>query len=373
MSDIPKVEQTTSTASPKRKWSRKEKYVFLPIVVLFPVLLVLGVLVAIDIYLHNRDLDGRHGLNTLNIWGYRGDVAPSPSEGQLRIAVVGGSTAWGYGVPVDESMPFLLEEALEQGGVSEDLVVMNLAYNNEGAYAFAANLEDYLNLDYDLVVMYTGVNDSGGENRLAWRRQSPIFRATGYLPILPDLANQLLNNWRSGRGLANPEDPKIVFGEQFQDELRDLVVGGDIEQYLESQREQESTLGDQVSNPASKDDGALDAAASNEGCAETWTFYCNQIARAVDFALSHDKLVLVVGEPFVSKAQADQQRQLRQFLEARYPANSNIAYADFGLAIDVTDPSVAFDGMHLTEKGNRSVAEQLVDPVRQLLDSNSQD
>lgn len=372
MSNIPDAEQRETNASAKRKWTRKEKYVFLPFVVLAPVLLFVIVLAAIDVYMHNRDFDGRYGLNTLNVWGYRGDVAPPATDDQLRIAVVGGSTAWGYGVPVEESMPFLLQEALEQSGAAEDAVVLNLAYNNEGAFAYTANLEDYLKLDYDVVVMYTGVNDSGGENRLAWRRSSPIFRTIGYLPILPDLMNQILNNWRSGRGLANPEDPKIVFAERYQEELRDLVVDGEIEQYLETQRTEADTSSSPASSPDSEEESIDGLATSSDLCAEPWTFYCSQIARAIDFARVHGKLVLVVGEPFVSKAQADQQRQLRQFLEARYPSDPSITYADFGLAIDVTDPAIAFDGMHLTAEGNRSVAEQLVAPLRLLIDSNNQ-
>ena len=370
MSTPHKAGNESSHTEPRRKWSRKEKYVFLPIVVLFPVILVLGLLAAIDVYLHNRHFEGRYGLNTLNIWGYRGDVAPAPSEDQLRLAVVGGSTAWGYGVPVNESMPFILEQQLEQDEVAEDVAVMNLAYNNEGAYAFAANLEDYLDLDYDIVVMYTGVNDSGGENRLVWRRTSPIFRVTGYLPILPDLVNQLLNNWRSGRGLNNPEDPKIVFDEDFQDELRDRVVTGDIEKYLQDQREQEMGPGSLENIPESESGTPHGFKTADATCAEPWTFYCSQVARAIDFVRSQGKLVLVVGEPFVTEAQAEQQRELLSYLESRYTNDPAVEYADFGLAVDVTDPSVAFDGMHLTERGNRSIAEQLVEPVRSLIQAN---
>src|SRR5205807_353731 len=52
-------------------------------------------------------------------------------------------------------------------------------------------------LGYDAAILYEGYNDLGRRdlpeavpsrdavNDLLWRRQSPVFRATGYLPVLP--------------------------------------------------------------------------------------------------------------------------------------------------------------------------------------------
>lgn len=380
MARLPENHHLQASTKPERSWSHKEKWLFLPILILVPGALVLAFFVAADLYLHNREIEGRYGLNTLNIWGYRGDPAPPPTQGQLRIAVVGGSTAWGYGVPVDESMPFLLQEELRQRSVSPDPIVLNLAYNMEGAFAYSANLEDYLDLDYDVVLMYTGVNDVGGENRGVYRRSSPIFRATGYLPVLPSLVSQYLNNWRSGRGLENPEDPQVVFSEEFHEEVREFLISDEFDQYLANQRDPEASPNarDNTSQASTADEGEQipsqqkDAYAgkSDSQCTDPWEFYCGQIARAITFARSHDKLVLVVSEPILGEEQAKQQQELRRFVEAEYSNDSGVMYTNLGAAIDPTNPDIAFDGMHLTAEGNRSIARQLVRPIKQLLELN---
>src|SRR4029077_11634409 len=82
-------------------------------------------------------------------------------------------------------MPAILEKTLAARAPGTFRVV-NLAYNNEGAYAFAFTLKDYAYLKYDLVCLYEGYNDLGDElNRFVFRRNSPVFTLTGYLPIFP--------------------------------------------------------------------------------------------------------------------------------------------------------------------------------------------
>ena len=51
-------------------------------------------LLALDLYVHAK-FDDYAGTN---IWGYRGSVVGTKQDGERRVAVVGGSTAFGYGV-----------------------------------------------------------------------------------------------------------------------------------------------------------------------------------------------------------------------------------------------------------------------------------
>jgi hypothetical protein len=44
-----------------------------------------------------------------------------------------------------------------------------------------------------------------------------------------------------------------------------------------------------------------------------------------------------------------------------------VHYANAGDAVDINDPSIGYDRMHLTAPGNATVAEQLVEPVLQLI------
>src|SRR5215470_11589981 len=65
----------------------------------------LAVLVAADVRVHHR-LERSAGVN---IWGYRGPTVPRKQRGEHRLVVLGGSTAFGYGVNWDEAFPAQLE------------------------------------------------------------------------------------------------------------------------------------------------------------------------------------------------------------------------------------------------------------------------
>ena len=115
---------------------------------LFVTVVLFATLLAVEVYLLHR-----HEMNAgLNVWGYRGPVLDDKQDGERRVAVIGGSTAFGYGVTWPEAIPALLQQKLnevEPGGAA--YTAANLAYNNEGAYSFKYTLRDYAYLDYDLV------------------------------------------------------------------------------------------------------------------------------------------------------------------------------------------------------------------------------
>ena len=123
----------------------------------------------------------------VNVWGYRGPIVGRKRAGEHRIVMLGGSSAFGYGVSTEEAIPAQLQSMLDRSG-SAPFSVVNLGYNNEGAYSLRFTLADYLYLDYDLAILYEGYNDligSSEPNFSVFRHESPIFRRTGYLPILP--------------------------------------------------------------------------------------------------------------------------------------------------------------------------------------------
>ena len=88
----------------------------------------------------------------------------------------------------DDAFPAQLEADLRP--LSNDhapVTVVNLGMNSQGAYSFRFALEDYVKLDYDTVVLYEGYNDLGREpNLTVGRRESPVFRWTGYVSDFPD-------------------------------------------------------------------------------------------------------------------------------------------------------------------------------------------
>ena len=56
-----------------------------------------------DVYIHHRFERGV----LYNVWGYRGPTVGRKTAGEYRVAVLGGSAAYGFGVRWDESMPAL--------------------------------------------------------------------------------------------------------------------------------------------------------------------------------------------------------------------------------------------------------------------------
>ena len=117
--------------------------------------------------------------------------------------MLGGSTAYGYGVNWEDAIPAQLERALTSAPCHA--TVVNLGYNNEGAHSLRFTLEDYLWLDYDAAILYEGYNDvsldtAPDANRQVFRRDSPVFRLTGYLPIFPIIFKEKAAALRCGRG-----------------------------------------------------------------------------------------------------------------------------------------------------------------------------
>ena len=100
----------------------------------------LVVLLAADIYLHHK----YERTASVNVWGYRGPTVGPKQPLETRIAVFGGSTAFGYGPDWDGSFPYLMEQRLNAlTSRPGRFVVVNLGYNNDGAFAFRPTMEDY--------------------------------------------------------------------------------------------------------------------------------------------------------------------------------------------------------------------------------------
>src|SRR4030095_17077275 len=107
---------------------------------------------------------------------------------ELRVAFLGGSTAFGYGVSWRETIPMYLEASLRsQVGAGRPGNIATLGSPTAGAYSLRYTLEDYQYLHSDIVCLYEGYNDlmadPGRPYINVFRRGSPVFRLTGYMPI----------------------------------------------------------------------------------------------------------------------------------------------------------------------------------------------
>lgn len=309
--------------------NRRKQILFKSLALLFFTLIILF---GADLYLHHK-----HGIN---LHGYRGPTLGQKREGEKRLAVLGSSTTWGYGVQTGQDFPAQLQRLLAQspelkhpGGIQ----VVNLGANSEGVYSFKFTLNDYDYLDCDAVILYSGYNDLKGPNYYVFRHRLPVFDWTGYLPLLPLLTADKLAAWK--RQLSAQNDRAI-----FQPS---------------------SPTGDGSFRPPSLATTTLTA--NTDACANEWKLYCDEMYAAVDLALKKRKRVLVVTEPYISDAHIKQQLCLEQMLTTRFAGNPSVRYLNLGRAIDLRDRTVCRDGMHLTEEGNRRIAMALAPRVVELL------
>jgi len=319
----------TKTSKAKRRLGKLLAFVISAIV-------CASVFFGADFYLHYR-----HGVN---LWGYRGPALGRKQFGEKRVAVLGGSTAWGYGMKAGKDFPAQLQRLLRNSADvrTGPISILNLGYNNEGAYSFPATINDYQYLDYDAVLLYSGYNDLAEPNLQMIRHQSPIFRWAGYLPLLPTAAADKILQWENG----TPE--RVIF------QPPDLAQ-------LDRAAALETQLG--------KLHGSSISISQTESatCPKEWQFYCAQIYEAAALALKKNKRVLIVGEPYINDLHVAQQAALEKMIKARFPDQQNVRYVNLGRVLDLRDRSLCWDGMHLTEEGNRRIAEALSKPVLDLI------
>jgi lysophospholipase L1-like esterase len=290
-----------------------------------------SVLWGADLYLHRK-----HGVN---IWGYRGPALGSKQFGEKRVAVLGGSTTWGFGLQAGQDFPAQLERLLADDKAA-NIKVLNLGFNSEGAYSFTQTLSDYDYLGADLVIFYSGYNDLG-PNYYNFRHRTPLFAWTGYLPLLPSLTIDKITTLRQ-------RDTKVVFTPPH-------LEGRDDAARLRQQLKELELKTTTSERPATS------------SCSSRWQFYCERIIAATDLALQKGKRVIVAGEPYINGEHLEQQFELKRALVARFGSEPRVRYLDLGDVIDLRDPSLCWDGMHLTEEGNRRIAAALRQPTWEML------
>ncbi len=327
--------------------------------------MLVGILAA-DLYVHHR-AERSAGLNR---WGYRGPVVGRKQPGEVRVALLGGSTMFGYGATWEEAIPALLERELNQRYPERKWRGLNLGYNTEGAFAFLPNLKAFEHLDYDIVGLYEGYNDMTGDeapNYVVVREQSPVFRTTGYFPILPLAFREKAMALRSGGDIeasyaaTRGVPPKTVF--------RPGVASRTSAGALDAAAAIADSMGRQFEHLSEKT--AVPNASSQLGCPSPWVAYCDSVYRAVRYALDHGKRVLVMGQPRPVDAPGrarheDQQRALAGMIARQFGNEPRVTYLSLATAVDLADSDVSFDRMHLSVDGNRLVAAAMADAVHRM-------
>jgi hypothetical protein len=153
-------------------------------------------LLALDIYAHARV----QSVGGVNVWGYRGPVARSRQDAEIRIAIVGGTRAFGWGQTPDalggEVRRLTMLSTDRPGAALRPVVVLNLARLGALADEYPAIVERYRKLAPDAICVYDDLGVRGAEPR----PRSAVFDVTGYAPALPLVLDEKGRRWRGHGG-----------------------------------------------------------------------------------------------------------------------------------------------------------------------------
>jgi hypothetical protein len=186
-----------------------------------------------------------------------------------------------------------------------------------------------------------------------FRHESPVFKLTGYLPLLPSIFIEKASALRHGR-----------YGDKtvFKPNLARRATAAALEAAAEISQSLERQVG-RLSNVSQ-----VEPARTPAECGEPWTHYCKAIRAAVDYALSRGNRVVVVTQPYISDRHVDQQRVIVGMLRERFADHPHLTSVNLGRVVDLRDSTLAYDGMHLTASGNERIAESLVPPLLKVLE-----
>lgn len=305
-------------------------------------------LLSIDLYCHKKFLNSAG----LNLKGYRGKVVGKKSNDEIRIAMIGGSTVLGYGVKYYQALPPRLESELQKycdscGHNNKKITVLNLAYNNEGAYAYYYNLNDFFYLDYDFVIDYSGYNDIGIGNKTVYRHSNPIFRIFGYMPILPLLASEKIMIIQSNGHLEDAYwGRKTVFKLGTKDKIKIAALDNFLKAY--------NNLEKPLNNLRKMRNLDFDV---EELKKDKWAWYKHFMRKTIYFCLEKNKKIIIITAPYLADAHRDQQNSLRNMIFQLYKDNKDVLYLNLGEAISLENEELCSDGVHLTPKGCQVMAE----------------
>src|SRR4029453_636557 len=101
------------------------------------------------------------------------------------------------------------------------------------------------------------------------------------------------------------------------------------------------------------------------GCAVEFAHYCASVRDGIRFALDRGKKGLVVTQPYISARHRQQQANLRAMLAAQFRDNTRVGYVNLGEAVDLNNPALSYDTMHLTPTRNTEIAHKRIKPVRE--------
>ncbi len=154
--------------------------------------------VALDLREHGRVA----ALGGVNEWGYRGPVARQRGHNEIRVVVVGGTRAFGWGLTASalagEIRRVVMLTTDRPGAELRPVVVINLGRLGALPESYPATITHYSYLRPDYVCLYDDLGVPGGVPTSGTDGTSAVFQLTGYAPALPLVMREKGMVWRFG-------------------------------------------------------------------------------------------------------------------------------------------------------------------------------
>ncbi len=309
--------------------------------------------VALDLREHGRVAP----LGGVNEWGYRGPVARQRRPYEVRIAIVGGTRAFGWGVPAS-ALPAELGRVTmlttdRPGGDLRPIVVVNLGRMGALPEAYPEIIEHYAYLRPDYICLFDDLGVPGGSTLTGTAETSGIYQLTGYAPALPLVFREKGMAWRFGdvrRGYARAAPCNDSSGS-----LLHRTAG---------------TALQAAGHTLAVTDQALSSLVSRSQPAARRAAYVDAMMEAIESAHHHARGVVVVTSPSETAEQKVNLRALQARLDGLSESESwlrrvNLA-DDAGLA---SDAGLRLDGWNYSSAGVAGVAARIVPSLLSLMQS----
>jgi hypothetical protein len=308
--------------------------------------------VALDLREHGRVA----ALGGVNEWGYRGPVARQRQQNEIRVVVVGGTRAFGWGQPgsalVGEIRRVVMLTTDRPGAALRPVVAINLGRLGALPESYPETIAHYSYLRPDYICLYDDLGVSGGSPTWGTDGTSAIFRLTGYAPALPLVLYEKGMTWHFGdvqsgylpaaqRGGARAPVIRRVAGAALQEIGRVLAAA-------------DRRL-------------ALMAGADGHAAERGGVGYADAMLTAIDAARRRARGVVVVMSP----AEMPEQLANRNALDARL---ASLARAGWLRVVDLgaqprlaTDPAMRIDGWNYSSSGIALIADAVADALVSLV------
>jgi hypothetical protein len=320
------------------------------ILALEAVLVAVTVTVALDVYAHQRV----QSLGGVNVWGYRGPVAHARAASEIRIAIVGGTRAFGWGQPGTGLTTELRRQIMlttdRPGAELRPIVVVNLGRLGAMPESYPATLDHYAYLQPDYVCIYDDLGVAGSRAN----EPSAVFALTGYSPALPLVLREKGLVWRFGdikRGYAAARSDVVATGSFIR-----RAGGAILEGAGTALGAADRMLARIVTSSASDASRQIDSAS-----------YVQSMTTAIDESHRRARGVVVVLSPAEKPEQVANARALDSRLKGELGSAAWLRIVDLGREAALSRADSRVDGWNFGGAATALVAERIAPAILSLI------